>query len=564
MIELELDDLYDNLNTACLISNVKNKPFTYTHELQGNKKIWFVELEYTADFPKVLPRAKLLNNECIGKIPHVNNQGTICYQEEEGILINYHDPLSVLDYILTSIANALDRWSLKIFIDDLFEEYEGYIQADCKRVNSLCSPVSVINEAYLKVKKLKDGSYEPFLLYEHQDDIPISYSDISDTNSLQVIKVLCINFERFCYPPKDVFTSHYFKENKSSLSNCEVSRIDKYIKKVKSKRSHFIYLTFPRGGDFRAQVLLKFVSEKSDLHPLLDDNVEWEVTSFLQNRINKTYLLERGGANTNLQSSHVAVIGCGSVGSEVALMLSKSGVGKLTLIDSDWLDTDNIYRHRLGGEALKYNAIDNKGKVEGIPKVAKVHCLSNYIKSNIPFIDIEPIAAKAEIVLRNVTIDKVDVVIIAIGSPSESLHINALLKSRGIAKVVHCWNEAASVGGHSVKFNMTDCCLECLYTPHARTVQPIVYSLIKPGQNISKNLTGCAGVFTPFSYLDSSKTAIIASNQCIEFLEGKCNSSIRSWKNNDFAKYPTTEYFDSFSFETSSEIVKSQYCSVCN
>lgn len=564
MTEVELEKLYSDLGTTCLISNKKTALLNYVHELQGLKKVWAVELQYTIDFPMKLPRAKLLNKECIGIIPHVSSGGEICYQEEEGILINYHNSLSVVDYILTSITNALDRWSLKIFRDDLFEEYEGYIQPNCKRVNSLCSPENVVNETYLKVKKLKDGSYEPFLLYEAQEDIPSKFSDISETNSLQVIKVLCVNFEQYCYPPQDgVFTSNYFEENKSCLSSKEVSRLSKYIKKIKSSRCHFIYVTFPRVSRFRTQVLLRFVSNQSNLNPLGNENVDWEVTAFLQNRLSKTYLLERGGAKNSLQKFHVAVVGCGSVGSEVALMLSKSGIGELSLIDPDIFETDNIYRHRLGGEYLHYNAYNDKGKVAKIPRMAKVDCLKNYIKSSIPFIDVRSITTNAETALSEGTIAEADVVIIAIGSPSDSLHLNTLFKASGISKVVHCWNEAASVGGHSVKINMMNCCLECLYTPQSKNIQPNIFSLINPGQSISKNLTGCAGVFTPFSYLDSSKTAMIAANQCIELLEGKYKSSIRSWKNNDFDKYSTTEYFDSFSFETSSEVVKSRYCSVC-
>ncbi|WP_341674733.1 ThiF family adenylyltransferase [Niveibacterium sp. SC-1] len=49
-----------------------------------------------------------------------------------------------------------------------------------------------------------------------------------------------------------------------------------------------------------------------------------------------------------LQARKVAVIGCGSVGSEVAELLAKAGVGELSFADSDDLMSANAGRHLLG------------------------------------------------------------------------------------------------------------------------------------------------------------------------------------------------------------------------
>lgn len=45
-----------------------------------------------------------------------------------------------------------------------------------------------------------------------------------------------------------------------------------------------------------------------------------------------------------LASSHVAIIGCGGLGSNAALMLVRSGVGHLTLIDFDVIEESNLNR----------------------------------------------------------------------------------------------------------------------------------------------------------------------------------------------------------------------------
>ena len=45
-----------------------------------------------------------------------------------------------------------------------------------------------------------------------------------------------------------------------------------------------------------------------------------------------------------LQSSHVGVVGCGGLGSIVAISLAASGIGHLTLIDPDTVDISNLHR----------------------------------------------------------------------------------------------------------------------------------------------------------------------------------------------------------------------------
>lgn len=45
-----------------------------------------------------------------------------------------------------------------------------------------------------------------------------------------------------------------------------------------------------------------------------------------------------------LRESHVAIIGCGGLGSNVAMMLLRSGVGELSLIDFDVVEESNLNR----------------------------------------------------------------------------------------------------------------------------------------------------------------------------------------------------------------------------
>src|SRR5881397_1366681 len=46
-----------------------------------------------------------------------------------------------------------------------------------------------------------------------------------------------------------------------------------------------------------------------------------------------------------LRKKHLVIVGVGSVGSAIAVMAARAGVGKFTLIDNDDIDAENLGRH---------------------------------------------------------------------------------------------------------------------------------------------------------------------------------------------------------------------------
>ena len=46
-----------------------------------------------------------------------------------------------------------------------------------------------------------------------------------------------------------------------------------------------------------------------------------------------------------LRKKHLVIVGVGSVGSAIAVMAARAGVGKFTLIDNDDIDAANLGRH---------------------------------------------------------------------------------------------------------------------------------------------------------------------------------------------------------------------------
>ena len=75
-----------------------------------------------------------------------------------------------------------------------------------------------------------------------------------------------------------------------------------------------------------------------------------------------------------LQKSSVLVVGCGGLGSPIAVYLAASGIGKIHLVDFDTVDVSNLHRQ-------VFYALDDVNK----PKAA---VLSEFIKKRAPFTEV--------------------------------------------------------------------------------------------------------------------------------------------------------------------------------
>jgi tRNA A37 threonylcarbamoyladenosine dehydratase len=89
---------------------------------------------------------------------------------------------------------------------------------------------------------------------------------------------------------------------------------------------------------------------------------------------NYAFLGEEGVAR--VRRSSVVIVGCGGVGSWAAVMLARSGVARLRLIDFDYVTLSSLNRHATAGLADV-----------GTPKV---QCVARALRGIAPFVQVEP------------------------------------------------------------------------------------------------------------------------------------------------------------------------------
>ena len=544
-------------------SHYKDRMFDLT--IKGKKKNWKTRFIFDAVFPFSLPRVLLLEDDQIGRIPHVNIEGVLCIDESDSIIVDYKRPEDLIGCTIESAVELLDSGSLKINRMELIDEYEGFFEYISDHIPGNVIGTDTPQKVYLKLWRPKNGKQsdgKPFFIQGDGLPLPDCYSNFSKTSSFQTIKSIYIPTDYSMLPPqgKQGLDAEYIYQLIEQVGARHSNTISKIIGKISPSRQFYILFGLPRSKGTRSMVLFGLKSKKLLPHPLKEKSLKWEIKPYLINRHDREYLLERGGADLNLSNAKVAIIGCGSVGSEIALMLAKAGVGHLTLIDHDILEIDNIYRHRLGGSDLNYLPDTKTGKVNGW---YKVWALSRSLEKDLPHTKIEAVPKRVEEIVDGNELKNVDVIISAVGSPSMNLFLNRKFKNLKFKKIIYCWNEAASAGGHALAINLDSTCYECQFwgTDGFSLISPL--NLVKPGQHLTKNLTGCAGVFTPFSYLDSSQTAMITSKLCVEVIKEEAINKVVSWKNINVSRVQLTERYYKMSPLEEKEYKNSPDCDIC-
>jgi adenylyltransferase/sulfurtransferase len=159
-----------------------------------------------------------------------------------------------------------------------------------------------------------------------------------------------------------------------------------------------------------------------------------------------------------LLQAHVAIVGCGALGSFQAAALARAGVGHLTIIDRDYIEPSNLHRQWLFEEA---------DAAEGLPKaVAAEHRLGR-INSRVRVRGVV-----ADLTPSNAEELFADAVLILDGTDNFETRylLNDFSVSRGIP-----WVYGAAVAGYGVSMPVIPghtACLRCVYPDPPGGAQP--------------------------------------------------------------------------------------------
>ena len=249
-----------------------------------------------------------------------------------------------------------------------------------------------------------------------------------------------------------------------------------------------------------------------------------ETHPFVFERVDPASLVERGGGQATFLDRRVMLVGCGAVGSVIAELLIKAGIGHLSLVDDDVLELGNIHRNQLGAQ---------------FQGVYKVKALAHELTTRFPHAIIQPHVGRIETLLQHDPrlFDELDLVIFATGNHTVELEMNMRIRGRTPSPaVIFTWLEPLGIGGHALVTNIPNLkdrtgCFQCLFEDREDGVFWNKASFAAPGQSFSRRTSGCATSFVSFGGVDATHTACLAVRLAQRVLEQRqLEHALVSWR----------------------------------
>lgn len=456
-----------------------------------------IRIVFPEYFPIELPKFFVENlNELKLFIPHLEKNGLICYTTANNVVFDSSNPEKLVQEALKKSIATLENGIQKLNRTDFRKEFIAFWDQQSHAI-----PVSFFAVPDDKVKFLDVFYSDDNLIINDKNSLfPETISRffpdcIESFNHIEAIYIP-LRMKNNIMPPNP--TQPWTKKEilncirkNSTQSNKQF--FNEWISK-KTSKIKILFLKIPL--EQNNEVIIGFKFQKS-IHSL--KKYMGNITPILVRRFDLNYLLERTSGEHKFTNLNICIIGLGSVGSKLTTELANLGITKMTLIDPDRFELDNMFRHTLGADSIR------KGKLN-----LKVEEIRLELERKNPYLEVETEALNILKILKHNPqyFDRFDYTFICTGDTMTSLELNRIFSDNN--KVFYSWVEPLGIGGHILyaDYNQRGC-FRCLYTDVTDgKVVPNRASLIKAGQHIEKNLASCRSAFVPYNSLTSSEAAI--------------------------------------------------------
>lgn len=537
---------------------------------QNIELVHFVCAEFSA-----LPSFCLRDSAKYGLLAHVlkNDQigyGFVCVGDRDSISVNYEQPHLAIEKSLQHHIELLRKvmenpdWNKLELVREFSSNWNAIVEHSDSRL------ILAAKEKHLehiqifspeKGKKYGYGSY-----YLGITDHSVEFSELSNidptstTNRTLAGEGYVIPLGVLSPPPasRDDLENWYL----CSISSLPSGKLNKLKKLISQRRSQNFWVVFngdtPSGTTwFGINFKIKDKGKKN-LPINTTALTDWSIKPIQITVFNKERILPRGGGRISLSEKSVLLVGCGSVGGEIAYKLASSGIGNLFLVDPDIYSLDNLYRHVLDSWLI------GAGKAFG---------LSVTIQSKHPWTKCKYDTSRLLDLRHKDVLETFDLMVIAIGSPTqERLFHDFLIEKKVTIPVINTWVEGYGIGGHAtLDIPRSTGCLRCAYVDQSDLSRGLASNLnfLEANQDVTKNHAGCGDLFMPYGAVNAAQTAIIASDLAIHLLNGSIAESCKvSWKGDDkdatAEGLKTTHRYQVFHKSLERLPLYDEHCDICN
>ena len=370
------------------VKDKEQSPVVWRKRINVAGKDWLVEVALTKRFPDEAPLAKVLDaDDLFLRNPHVLKGGFLCAIPDSAAL-NSKDPVGIIRYICDQAKEILAGTGSDDFKDE-FSYYWNRCAAEDAQDILILSSIENLGKSFPTI---------------------FCKGYIFAAPSTEILDQWTLNFagKKFELEADDLgvaihLASPLLPNNYPNTLEDLISLVDandadalKSIKEhVAKSRGRGLALLVQKEGDgvalggvifdglglsesTSAELIKGFRPGHVPVDILLSRSAQTiqsaKVTRAIVKRVDHQRIHSRGGDGRDFSQKRVLLIGCGSLGGYVAHLLSRAGIGHITITDNDRLGWENLGRHILGASSVgrsKSEALAEKLKeeLECAPKV---------------------------------------------------------------------------------------------------------------------------------------------------------------------------------------------------
>lgn len=472
-------------------------------------------------FPYSQPKVAIENGPKILDWPHLENNGMLCLLQEEET-VNWKQPVSVTRHVLAKACQLIEQSLSGNFSTEFREEFISYWRLACvggkHTAISLVEPsgptrkisICQVDKEYFFGendeelsnwienrfgKKQNISISKTWLIWRKEPWVPAEYPH----KSTDIFDLLMSTDDVDAETILDFMTNGYLLLVGSPTSNGNCFASVKHIPPKKQKQGPGRSGADPISKGFRKSISLDVVIRRATGSGSKIERISVE-------RADHWWIHGRDQDHhaQALKNKSVCVVGLGSLGSEVMLMLARSGVGTLKLFDGQTVAWSNLSRHILGANSVG---------------LYKTDACKNLLASQLPHINTtsnpKSISGRSNLDIKSMF--ESDLLLILTGDWLSYLLINEawILAGRPNAMMVG-WMEEHALTTHCVSISQDNdaSCLCCGFNEMGRSSQKVFD--FPSGSTLT--IPACGGRFSPYGSVALAKASAFVAEQAIDVL----------------------------------------------
>ncbi|WP_018275149.1 ThiF family adenylyltransferase [Teredinibacter turnerae] len=487
-------------------------------------------------------------------LPHLNNDRSLCYLDEETTNLWVIDLESTLATFVEAIKVRIQEWGKDNVISrDFQQEMAAYWSGECEAFDVSENRESGLYTFYKRLSISGEEQTE-VILSNTQGEAELWIKKRKGVAQLNSGIFIPIEFRQPPFVPHNInWPPKTFSQFLNWLSDIDPhaknSLLNKILKYV--ERNGMLFISFrhqSEGIGFFVDITKNAMpiiqrlkpKKKSKSKPEKGYNIHESASkiarltkSFVRSNVkdvSNSFIIQRNKINSGdsgLTGKRIALIGCGTIGGYTAHSLVQIGSGsgtsgELHLFDDDILGPGNLGRHLLGIEYLqeqKSFALKHFLENQGLAKTIIGH--GKFRKNDVA--------------------SRWDIIVDATGHTEFSLNLSRWINSTQWNSkrpvLIHGWIDAYGMASRALLNTEETACFGCLTVNNGQARKPR-FELFKPEHkpdHAEQFRRGCGKTYMPFSAQPSLSVAGMIQQLCsqtgISFMQTRFSNQVISVKN---------------------------------